>query len=478
MSKLLCDHILDPVEPHSADLYDDILNSGSDPLTGLASRQQFTDFLTVSVVRLESSGANIALILVDIDRFRAMSDRIGPAASEKLLRRFAQRLRMVSREASLVAHTSGGAFGLILRDTANATTFLDMLASFLTRPFAVDGQAVTLSVSMGIAKAPFHGRDAQELMHAASLAVHAARRDGGNRSRMFDPAMRQHARSLHLLETDLRAATALQRIELQCALVGQQFELYYQPQISLNDGSLTGFEALLRWRHPERGLVSPNEFIPVAEDIGLMELLGETVLRMACAETARWNSTFEGRSLRVAVNVSPFQMRNKRNLFDAIHRALADSGLPASNLELELTESALVDDITDTMIGIRDMGVTLALDDFGVGYSSIGRLSQYPFNRIKIDRSFVSKLESTTAPATWNAGESMVRAVVSLGHALGMDTICEGVETIEQLRVVKRAGCSEVQGYLLSPPVASCQVEETVRKLNDQASRDLVCLDG
>ena len=441
------------------------LNSSGDPLTGLASRTQFTDFLAGSLRMHGDSEDSFAVVLLDIDRFRDMNDRVGPAVCEKLLCLMAQRLRTIGRSASLVGRTSGDGFGLIVRDASVAVEFAEMLLSFLTRPFAVDGHAVTLGVSIGVARAGLHGREALELLHAANLAVHDAKRSGGSRVRMFDPSMRQHALNLHTLETDLRAATATQRIELQRALIGHQFELHYQPQVSLVTGFVTGFEALLRWRHPERGLVAPDQFLPVAEDIGLMDLLGDSVLRSACTEAASWPVSGSGRPLRVAVNVSPTQLRNRGTLIEALRRALAETGLPPERLEIELTESALVEDITSAMLAIRDMGVAISLDDFGVGYSSLGRLCQHPFNRIKIDRSFVSRLNEAAPSDVWNAGESMIRAVVSLGKALNMETICEGVETVDQLRIAQRAGCTEVQGFLIGRPCLAKDVASAVERL-------------
>lgn len=448
------------------------LNSSGDPLTGLATRLQFTDFLAASLRMHGGSQDSFAVVLLDIDRFRHMNDRVGPAVCEKLLCRMAQRLRTIGRSASLIGRTSGDGFGLIVRDAAVAVEFAEMLLSFLTRPFAVDGHAVTLGVSIGVARAGLHGREALELLHAAHLAVHEAKRSGGSRVRVFDPAMRQHAINLHTLETDLRAATATQRIELQRALIGQQFELHYQPQVSLTTGFVTGFEALLRWRHPERGLVAPDQFLPVAEDIGLMDLLGDSVLRSACAEAARWPASASGGPLRVAVNVSPTQLRNSGTLLEALRRALSETGLSPQRLEIELTESALVEDITTAMLAIREMGVGISLDDFGVGYSSLGRLCQHPFNRIKIDRSFVSMLDESAPSDAWNAGESMIRAVVSLGKALNMETICEGVETVDQFRIAKRAGCAEVQGYLIGRPCMAGDVVQAVERLGPANLRE------
>ncbi len=214
--------------------------------------------------------------------------------------------------------------------------------------------------------------------------------------------------------------------------------------------------------------MAPDQFLPVAEDIGLMDLLGDSVLRSACTEAAGWPVSASGQPLRVAVNVSPTQLRNRGTLVEALRRALSETGLSPDRLEIELTESALIEDITSAMLAIRDMGVTISLDDFGVGYSSLGRLCQHPFSRIKIDRSFVSMLDPSAPADSWNAGESMIRAVVSLGKALNMETICEGVETADQLRIAKLAGCAEVQGYLVGRPCIAADVRKCVELLGPE----------
>jgi EAL domain-containing protein (putative c-di-GMP-specific phosphodiesterase class I) len=259
----------------------------------------------------------------------------------------------------------------------------------------------------------------------------------------------------------------MQQVELRRALVSEQFEVHYQPQVSLIDGETTGFEALVRWRHPERGIVPPLAFIPLAEEIGLIELLGDWVLRTACRDAQAWPVPANGRPLRVAVNLSPLQFRDPRALLSGIRLALAESELPVERLELELTENALAYDVADTLVAIRRMEIDLALDDFGTGYSSLGRLRGHAFNRLKIDRSFVMDLGEEGDANEQRAAEWMIRAIASLGLGLGLTTIVEGVETPWQLDIARRAGCTEMQGYLASRPVARDAVPDLIRCLDD-----------
>jgi EAL domain-containing protein (putative c-di-GMP-specific phosphodiesterase class I) len=332
------------------------------------------------------------------------------------------------------------------------------------------GNAVTLGASIGVAAAGENGETGHDLLHAADLAMHQAQADGRNRIRRFEPAMRDRAKTRFGLESDLRAAIASQQVELQHALINQQFDVHYQPQVRIADGVLTGFEALLRWRHPERGMIRPDDFIAVAEDTGLIDLLGEWVLRMACREALGWHPAGDGPPLQVAVNVSALQLRSGNSLVADIARILAETGLPASRLEIELTETALADGIGDTLVAIRALGVDLALDDFGTGFSSLNQLRNHPFTRIKIDRSFVIGLVEHREDPCETGGEVMVRAIASLGRGLGLETIVEGVETPHQLAIARAAGCTTVQGFLVSRAVPASDVPALITRLHDGAA--------
>lgn len=436
-----------------------------DPLTGLATRQGLIDYLDQLLANPALDTHPAALLLLDLDRFKTMNDRMGPLVCDRLLCHVARRLRTVVPGAALIARVSGDEFAVLVSDAATSAAVADKLLDVLGRPYAVSGFAVTVGARIGIATAGEHGDSALSLLHAAGLALHQTERDGRNRVRRFLPSMQENARACHALETDLRAALTMQQVELRRALVSEQFEVHYQPQVAFADGRLTGFEALVRWRHPVRGLVPPNDFIPLAEEIGLIDLLGEWVLRTACRDAAGWPAASSDRPLRIAVNVSPLQLRDGPALVCAIQRTLAETGLAPHRLEVELTETALTHDPGDALLAIRRLGAELALDDFGTGYSALHRLRSNPFTRIKIDRSFVSDLGHEWDGAGHKDGERMIRAIAGLGIGLGLDTVAEGIETPHQYEIARQAGCTEMQGYLASRPVPATAVHALIQTL-------------
>lgn len=417
------------------------------------------------------AGPPPGLIELDLDRFDEMNDGLGPSLCDTLLRRVALRLRAIVPDA-LLARTSGSRFAVLLADGQTAARVAARVREVVRRPYAIAGHAVTLDVSVGVAVAGPGERDALRVLHAAGLALHQAQRDGHGCIRHFDPSMYERAVHRVALEADFRAAITLQRIELRRALSNEQFQLDYQPQVALADGRLTGFEALLRWHHPDRGMVAPDLFVPLAEETGLIVLLGEWVLRAACRDAAAWPFAPGGVPLRIAVNVSPLQLRDGGGLLAAIDRALADSGLAAARLEIELTETALADDIGATLAAIRARGCPLALDDFGTGHSSLSRLHGYPFTRLKIDRAFIADLDpGPGAPAA--SRERLVKAIVGLGLGLGLGVTIEGVETPYQRDVARRAGCDEVQGFLVSPPLPRGAVADFIRRFDPPSPADV-----
>ena len=419
-----------------------------DPLTGLPTRRLFHR-------RVESNLAQhgrLALLMVDLDRFKAVNDTLGHAVGDTLLNLVAKRLRAVLREADGVARLGGDEFALLIAPPPEMQALTQLgrrLVDVLGRPYLVHGELVNISVSVGIAIAPEDGPDSGQLLAHADLALHHAKQSGRGTCCFYTPEMDTRASAQRLLEIDLRKALAL-----------REFELHYQPQVELKDDRLVGFEALVRWRHPERGLVPPGDFIPLAEDIGLIVAIGDWVLREACVEAMRWPDT-----MAVAVNVSPRQFENPGHLVESVGRALAASGLPGRRLEIEITESALMrneDNVLEALNRLRAMGVRVAMDDFGTGYSSLSQLRSFPFDKIKIDRSFVNDRGSGE---TGNQG-AIIRAITALGASLGMSTIAEGVETSDQLVNLRADGCTSVQGYLFSRPVPVGQIDGLIASFN------------
>ncbi|MGJ3263096.1 MAG: putative bifunctional diguanylate cyclase/phosphodiesterase [Salinarimonas sp.] len=406
-----------------------------DALTDLPNRVLFRERVDEALSRMRRSGDGVAVLCLDLDHFKAVNDTLGHPTGDKLLKCVAQRLAACVRGTAMVARLSGSEFAVVARD-ACAPHALDGLAQRLVaaidEPFDIDGHRVVVGLSVGIAIAPADGEDADTLIKNADIALYRAKADGRRGYRFFEASMDARLQARRLLELDLREA--LRRDEL---------DLHYQPQMDTRAGRITGFEALLRWHHPSRGAVSPADFIPVAEETGLIVQIGEWVVRRACVQAASWPAAY-----RVAVNLSPAQFKS-RALVACVVRALAESGLPASRLELEITENVLLAETEGnlaTLHALKQLGVHISLDDFGTGYSSLSYLRAFPFDKIKIDRSFVRELSERADSA------AIIRAVAGLGESLGMATIAEGVETREQLALLRAVGIVEIQGYLISPP--------------------------
>jgi diguanylate cyclase (GGDEF)-like protein/PAS domain S-box-containing protein len=418
-----------------------------DSLTDLPNRTLFREKMGEGLNQVAIAGGAMAVLCFDLDNFKTVNDRLGHAAGDRLLRWVAARLKESVGEHDTVARLGGDEFAVLQRgpQPQSAERLARRLVEIIGHPPPLESQSIHVGVSVGIAIAPDHGLDADELMKCADLALYQAKAKGRGAYQLFEPEMEEEARSRHALEHDLRGA-----------LEGNQFHLVFQPQVRLDTTELTGFEALLRWKHPSRGFVSPAEFIPIAEENGLIVPIGEWVLRTACATAASWPE------VTVAVNLSPVQFRS-RGLVAMVTSALAEAGLPPQRLELEVTETALLDD-SEATIGIlhqlRALGVRVSLDDFGVGYSSLSYLRKFPFDRIKIDRSFVGTLgESPESVA-------IVRTIASLGSVLGVETTAEGVETVEQLDFVRECGCTAVQGYYFGKPCPATEVGRTIETLS------------
>lgn len=412
-----------------------------DVLTGLASRAAFTCAIEAAKSSFRKDGAAFCVLLLDLDRFKRINDTLGHSAGDALLKDVASRLLGVVTKGDLVARLGGDEFAILQfvmsagDETEHHNDPLALASSILkaiNRPFVIEGNAVCVGTSIGIAVAPTDGHDPDELLKNADIALYKAKSKGRNTYSVFNLDMMAETTELLKLEADIRLG--LERAE---------FELHYQPFVDVDSREVVGAEALLRWRHPELGLIPPNRFIPLAESSGLIHVLGEFVLQQASEDAARWPS-----AMKVAVNLSPVQFREPR-LVDIIERSLAEAGLPARRLEVEVTESVLLEnepEYVKLLRKLQDCGVSVALDDFGTGYSSLSYLKQFPFNKIKIDQSFVRDVRSDQASMT------IVSSIVGLARALDMITIAEGIETADQLEMMRAAGVTLAQGYLLGRP--------------------------
>lgn len=406
-----------------------------DSLTGLPNRILFREHLNEVLFRARRTEEALAVLCLDLDHFKSVNDTLGHPVGDKLLQAVAQRLRQSLRETDFAARLGGDEFAVIataIAGPADASGLAVRLIEALSKPYDIDGHQVVIGTSIGVAVSPENGFEPDLLLKNADMALYRSKADGRSTFRFFEQEMDARLQARRLLELDLRKALA-------CG----EFGLFYQPLVNVRTNAISGFEALLRWHHPERGTVSPAEFIPLAEEIGLIVPIGEWVLRQACKEAATWPE-----HLHVAVNLSPAQFKN-RNLIPTVVSALASAGLPASRLELEITESVLLHDNDDnlaTLHRFKSLGVRISMDDFGTGYSSLGYLHKFPFDKIKIDQSFVRELSERPE------AKAIIRAVTGLGVSLGISITAEGVETVDQLEHLRAEGCTEVQGYLISRP--------------------------
>ena len=410
-----------------------------DALTGLGNRRHFNRVLQ-DTLDDASSESRHAILLLDLDRFAPINDTLGHRAGDALLCLVSQRLRRELRDDDLLVRLGGDEFAILIQNGDSAAAVATRVGDMLSRPFLVEGHVVNIGASIGVVLFPAPDTTADDLMRHADLALYDAKSAGRHTWRLFEPAMAAEARERRAFETDLRKALAL-----------GEFSLAYQAQLNVRTQTVTGFEALLRWTHPTRGSVSPVTFIPVAEEIGCIVALGEWVLREACQAAAQWPN-----GLAVAVNVSPRQFEDSDRLFAAVQSALQASGIAPTRLELEITESSLLAreaHVLETLHRLRACGIRIAMDDFGTGYSSLSQLVSFPFDKIKIDRSFIAGL-GRNADAT-----AVLRAISALGSGLGMTTTAEGVETKEQAALVAADGCTDIQGYLIGRPIPASQID-------------------
>lgn len=412
-----------------------------DPLTGLPNRVMFLKGLRDTLARAKRSREEVTVLCIDLDRFKVINETLGHEVGDALLKAAAERLEVCVRDGETLARLGADKFSVAQnggRGVDAASALFKRVTTALSVPFDVFGNQIMVEASFGAAISPQDGVDPEELLKKADVALYRAKAQGRGALNFFEPAMDHALQARRRLEIDLRNA-----------LAAGEFTVYYQPLFSLGNDEVQCCEALVRWNHPQRGLVSPLEFVPLAEEIGLINPLGQWVLQQACTEAARWPDT-----VRVAVNISPLQFRNGR-LVDTVISALANSGLPASRLELEITESVLLQDSDGNLSALhalRGLGVKISMDDFGTGYSSLSYLRSFPFDKIKIDQSFIRDLPNEPDAL------AIVKAVMALGASLGIRTTAEGVETQEQLSALRVLGCQEIQGYLVSQPVTANEI--------------------
>jgi diguanylate cyclase (GGDEF)-like protein len=413
-----------------------------DGLTGLANRQRMRLSLDQTLAQSVTSYRSVSLLLLDLDRFKAVNDTLGHQTGDELLKQVGQRLLRTVGDAGLVGRVGGDEFKVVLPAEDNRerlSTLSTGIITALSQPYFIGGSSISIGCSIGVAIAPHDGETSETLIRNADLALYAAKADGRGTHRFYQEEMLAGAQHRKQLEDDLRHA-----------LPGNQLRLVYQPIVSTRDERVVGYETLLRWDHPLKGAISPAEFIPIAEDSGMIEAIGEWVLRTACADAAGWPEW-----IRVAVNVSPIQFVNPA-LPAIVASTLASSGIAPARLELEITESVFVNDSISSekmFAALKGLGVRLSLDDFGTGYSSLGYLRKAPFDKIKIDQSFVRG-----AAVAGNRNAAIVKAIVTLADTLGMETTAEGVETQDEIALIRDLGCTSIQGWVYGQAIHPSEV--------------------
>ncbi|SCB29327.1 putative bifunctional diguanylate cyclase/phosphodiesterase [Rhizobium hainanense] len=423
-----------------------------DALTDMPNRLLFWESVGHALRGLAAGGQLFTILYLDLDRFKEVNDTLGHPVGDVLLRKVARRLRNTASQQDIVARLGGDEFAVLhtcMDSTLDSARDLsERLIASISRPYRIGGNEIVVSTCIGISVAPRTGGDTGQLMKNADLALYQAKADGKGVYRIFSPQMEEDLQNRRNLEADMRHGIKL-----------GQFEVHYQPQISLKTRKIVASEALVRWRHPERGLIPPAEFIPLAEETGFIDALGKWVLQQACQDALNWPE-----DVRVSVNLSPVQFR-QTDLVDTVKTVLELTEFDARRLELEITESVLLQDNAanlEVLNRLRSLGLTIALDDFGTGYSSLNYLQRFPFDKLKIDRSFVRDLENR--PDSF----AIVQSIATLGRNLKMLTTAEGVETQTQLDLVIKAGCSESQGYYFSPPVPETEFRTMIgRKTSD-----------
>jgi diguanylate cyclase (GGDEF)-like protein len=421
-----------------------------DPLTQLPNRLLLEDRIDQAIAHAERGKFKCAVLFVDLDRFKMVNDSLGHFAGDELLRAVANRLQTVVRGEDTVSRLGGDEFVILLRDVTgpdNATEVADKILHALREPFRIHEQELYITPSIGISVSPLHGDTSQMLITRADAAMYNAKQAGRNNCRIYSSSMSTFFPQRLMLENDLRRA-----------LGRRELELYYQPKVNVEDNRVVGMEALIRWRHPHRGLLLPDEFVPLADDTGLIVPIGRWVITEACAQNKAWQSAGL-HELRVAVNISSAQFRQK-DLLDTVAHALAASSLAPECLELEIGESVVMGNPSEAIVTLeklRQMGVQIAIDDFGTGYSSVSYLKRFPIDNLKIDRSFIRDVSSDMDDA------AIVRATIGLAHNLRLRVVAEGVENDDQLQFLRSLGCDEYQGYYKSKALPAAEFERLLR---------------
>jgi diguanylate cyclase (GGDEF)-like protein len=423
-----------------------------DALTDLPNRVLFREQLESALEKVQPD-QQLAVLYIDIDEFKSVNDALGHSVGDELLKAVAGRLRGCLGETDVAARLGGDEFAIIqtaIRHPSDTTHLVGRIYEAIRKPYDCGGHLITTDASIGIALAPQQGADLDQLLKNADMAMYEAKADGRRTYRFFELSMDARVKTRRILELELRQA-----------IMDGGFEVYYQPLVNLRDNKISSCEALLRWRHPKRGMISPAEFIPIAEETGLINQLGDWVLNTACIEAASWPD-----HIRVAVNVSPIQFRSETLALN-VATALATSGLAPCRLELEITEAILIrdDEVALALLHqLRELGVRIALDDFGTGYSSLSYLQRFPFDKIKIDRCFVKDIAGAAGSS------SIVQAIVNIAAASNMTTTAEGVETVPQMELLRELGCTEMQGYLFSPAITGAEIQRLLHARRHEAA--------
>jgi diguanylate cyclase (GGDEF)-like protein len=423
-----------------------------DGLTGLPNRNLLRQQMDDMLLHTRRSAEKVAVLVLGIDNFKAVNDTLGHGVGDKLLRGVAKRLRSTLREEDALARLNSDEFAIVQSGVSrpeDAVLLAKRLLEAIGEPYLLDGHSIVIGASLGIAMSPGDGDESEKLLKSADMALSRAKSEFRGTFSFFEAEMDARAQTRRKIEMDLRDA-----------IHSDGLRPFYQPLVDLSSGRITGFEALVRWPHPERGMISPGEFIPVAEETGLINSLGGLMLRRACMDAAHWPD-----DVRVAVNLSPLQFRTG-NLLSQVTEALKHSGLPARRLELEITETLLLEkssQVLATLHALRALGVRISMDDFGTGYSSLSYLRSFPFDKIKIDQSFVRDLGSN------RDAQAIVRSIISLGKGLGVTITAEGVETEAELSCLRAEGCHEGQGFLFSRARPNCDIVSLLQAQRGEA---------
>jgi len=430
-----------------------------DELTGLNNRRNFSIVAQKMMESAKTGDEHLAILFIDLDRFKYINDSMGHTVGDQLLQEFSKRLIDCASHESHLARIGGDEFAVLKKYTfkADLDSFAESLSQHIREPYCIDRGFLQIGASIGISQYPIDATDVSDLMKNADLAMYCAKTQGRNRIVSFNSDLR--ADYEHKVSTEA---------DLQQALRNQQFELYYQPKFNVAAASIDSVEALIRWNHPDRGMIPPDEFIPVAEECGLLQLMGMWVLEEACKQAAAWIEAGE-QPLRIAVNVSADQFLQPDFVSD-VRNCLLQYNLPAKYLELELTESVVMKDVdlvVNSLRALRDIGIKIALDDFGTGYSSLSYLQSLPIDTLKIDKSFIQNLDMEDGQHS-----SIAQTVAVLAESLGLDTVAEGVETSDQLSAVTNIGISAVQGYFYSKPLGANELQQTVAEINQVSNQN------